>query len=724
MVDRMRRYLLSLLTTTFLYGSFSINAVYAQSVPSLNPEGNSVFSADNIEFNQELQIVTASGNVEIVQSGRILKADKVIYNVSQDSVVANGNIALLEPTGEVIFADKIELANELKTGTIKDIRVLFTDNSKLAAQSAVRVDENKIVMNKAVYSTCTICKEKTDADPLWQIKSDKVIHDKTKRTVTYENAVLEFFGVPVAYTPYFSHPDPTVKRESGFLAPSVFNSSNLGYGLIAPYYYVIDDTKDVTFTPMITTKEGVQIATEYRQAFENGEMELDGSLTYVDQRNSNNITTGSKEFQGHLRGVGEFDITKDWKWGFDVFATNNDTYLQKYNISNDDTLTSTAYVEGIRGRNYTKLSTYSFQGLQAGDTSGTTPFVPGWLEYSYVGEPDKYGARFNADIDALTLVRTSGQDTHRVSASGGWHLPFTSDSGQVFELNAALRGDTYYTQDQLQDPFDPTSPTSDNFSGRAIPSISLKWNYPFVRQSGNTRQTIEPIVEAVWSEAFGSNNLPNEDSLSFEFDDTNLFGSNRYAGLDRVEEGARLNYGVNFGFYGSEGGYSALMVGQSVYKSNRTGFAAGSGLENQLSDYVARLEIRPNDLFTYTHRVRVGQDDFSFARNEIDFSFGDDDNFLKIGYLDLAEVQAATGLQALHEVRTEGRVKLAEFWNAYGSYRRNLKSNGGSIAGLLGVEYLDECFGFALEVKRDFTRNQNLPPSTTVGFKIRLLPFN
>lgn len=593
----------------------------------------------------------------------------------------------------------------------------------LAAYSAVRESETKTVLNKAVFSSCSLCEEDPEADPLWQLKSSKVEHNKADQTIAYENAVLEFFGIPVFYTPYFSHPDPTVERKSGFLAPSAFESSRLGYGLSVPYYYVISEDKDMTITPLVTSKEGVQIATEYRQAFETGDMVLDASVTYVDERDRENIKTGDQEIQGHIRGIGEFALRDDWVWGYNFFATSHDTYLEKYDISDADTLTSTAYVQGLRGRNFTRLSAIAFQALNEEDDSGETPFVPGWLEYHYISEPDKVGSRFSVDVDALMLIRTEGQDTNRLSASAGWHLPHTSPSGQVMSLDATIRGDAYYSRDQLDDPFDPTSDTSESVTGRVIPAVSFKWSYPFVRSTGSVRQTVEPIVEAVWSESLGSKNTPNEDSLSFEFDDTNLFGFNRSAGLDSVEEGARLNYGVNFGFYGSEGGYTSFLIGQSLYESNDTGFSEGSGLENQTSDYVARLAIQPNEYFSYSQRVRIDQDDLSLARHELDMRLGSDKNWFELGYLSLADDQAAIGLESRHEIYVAGRVQLADFWSTYGSYRRDLEEND-SIEARAGLEYLDECFGFALEVKRDYTRDRDLKPETKVGVRIRLLPFN
>ncbi|WP_161315492.1 LPS-assembly protein LptD [Sneathiella litorea] len=698
----------------------------ADAVPTeLDTSKEALLTADEVTYFNTEQRVEATGNVEIVQGDRILRSDRVIYDIGADTVRAEGNVVLMDPTGNVLFADNMDLENELKTGAIRDFKLLFTDRSRLAAHDAVRETENRTVLNKAVFTSCEPCREDPTRAPIWQIKSEKVIHDRTEKTITYRNAFLEFFGVPIVYTPYFSHPDPTVDRESGFLAPTAFTSSILGYGVTTPYYYVISEDKDMTITPTITSKEGVQMAAEYRQAVKSGKFQFDGSLTYVDEVDDNNIETGDKEFQGHIRGDGQFRIDDTWVWGYDVFRTSHDTYLEKYDISDEDTLTSYAYLAGQRGRNYSQLSAYSFQGLTEDDDAGETPIVPGWWNYSFVGEPNSFGGRFSADADALAIYRTDGQDTDRFSLEGGYHIPYTTSNGQVITFDTSLRGDLYYAHDILADPDDPSSATDQNdFYGRVVPSASVKWRYPFVRQAGTIRQMVEPIVEGVWSDVLGDNDTPNEDSLSFEFDDTNLFGSNRYAGLDEVETGARVNYGINMGVYGASGGYTTLLFGQSYNFSNNTGFENGTGLEDQFSDYVARLEIRPAHYLQLVNRIRLDHDSLYLARNEVTMKMGRTDDWFNLGYVYLRDDVNSLSQNKREEVYIEGKTKVAEFWSVYGSYRRNLVNSGNSVDGTIGFEYLDECFGFTLEASRSFTRDRDVEPNTSISFKFRLLPFN
>ena len=124
-------------------------------------------------------------------------------------------------------------------------------------------------MKKSVFTTC---KKNTDKCPSWSISADEVVHKKEKKRLEYKNAWLEIYEVPVAYFPFFFHPDPSVKRQSGFLLPQFLNSSNLGFSTQIPYYIALDDDKDLTLSPRVYTNNNLFIQTEYRQAFKNSNL--------------------------------------------------------------------------------------------------------------------------------------------------------------------------------------------------------------------------------------------------------------------------------------------------------------------------------------------------------------------------------------------------------------------------------------------------------------------
>ena len=238
-----------------------------------------LFKADQLRHERKLGIVVGRGNVEISQGDRVLRADTVSYNQKTDTLTATGNVALMEQSGDVLFADHVELSGDFKNGIVENIRMLLSDDARFAAVGGRRVGGDVIEMRKVVYSPCRTCLG-SKTPPIWQIKAFSVKHDKSEKIIEYRDAFLEFFGIPVMYTPYLSHPDPTVKRKSGFLAPRYGNDSELGFLLEVPYYYNIAPDKDATVRPIITSKEGVVLAGEYRQRFAKGRIKFEGSATH------------------------------------------------------------------------------------------------------------------------------------------------------------------------------------------------------------------------------------------------------------------------------------------------------------------------------------------------------------------------------------------------------------------------------------------------------------
>jgi LPS-assembly protein len=280
----MRR--LALLLATF--ACLSSAAAMAREPAGIEPEETqsgeqAVISADEITYDDTLNSVFATGNVEVAYSERIMLADNVRYNRNEDSVVASGNIVLLEPSGEVVFAEYVELKDELRSGVIENIRILLSDDSRFAANGARRIDGRKTIMRKAVYSPCAVCAENSDRPPLWQLKASTIIHDQEEKNIAYTNAWLELFGIPVFYTPYLTHPDPTVERRSGLLAPRIGSSRVFGGFSRMPLFLAFTDSIDMTVEPIVTAREPPILALEYRQRFNSGLIEFSGSGTKADR---------------------------------------------------------------------------------------------------------------------------------------------------------------------------------------------------------------------------------------------------------------------------------------------------------------------------------------------------------------------------------------------------------------------------------------------------------
>ncbi|MCZ6840124.1 MAG: LPS assembly protein LptD [Alphaproteobacteria bacterium] len=678
-----------------------------------------VMRADDVAYDSRQGIVIATGNVEVAQNDRILLADRIIFYIQTNTVKASGNVTLLEPTGEVLFAEEVELTDEMKEGVMRDIRIILTDNSRMAANGAVRSGGYRTEMRQAVYSPCNLCPDNPDAAPLWQLKAARVVHDQRRQEIEYSDVVLEAFGVPIAYTPFFSHPDPTVKRRSGFLTPTYGSSSELGITLQVPYYFNLAPNRDLTLAPIFTTDEGPVFIGEYRARTESGEYLLAGSITYPESRGLNGETIGGNEVRGHIEGTGAFRLTDVWSWGYQLDRSTDDTYLRRYNFSNEDTLTSRLYLEGIDGRNYAAINGYAFQGLLADDDSGLTPLVLPIADYNLILDNGLFGGNYTFDANLMSLSRSGGTDTRRISLDGGWHLPFLGSAGDIYTLSAQLRGDLYWVDD-LAKQEQPDS--SDEITGRIVPSLSLDWRYPWIRQAGTTRQIIEPIAKISVS-PYGGNpdGIPNEDSQDFEFDDTNLFDLMRFPGLDRVEGGPRASYGLRMGVFGISGGRTTAFIGQSYRVKADSTFEKGSGLEDNFSDFVGRVNISPSDFVDIAYRFRLDHDDLSPRRSEVTLSGGPDWLRVNLGYLSLddAPENLNDDVDAREEINAAARFRFDSNWSISAVGRHNLTTNN-TIGYRFGIDYEDECLIFSTRFVRSFTRDRDVEPSSSILFVITL----
>lgn len=703
-----------------LFVSVGLSPALAQSE---QPGLPALLKADEITHDRDLDIVTATGNVEISQGERILRADSISFNRRANLVSASGNVSLLEPSGDIVFADYIELTDDLKEGIIQDFRAVLADRTRLAAVSARRADGRITTARKVVYSPCELCKEDPSRAPLWQLKAARVTHDQETRQITYGDAWMEIAGVPVFYTPYLSHPDGTVKRESGFLAPDIGTSSVLGQFTVIPYFYAISPSADVTVEPMFLTKDNPVLGGEYRQRTAHGRFSATASITNAKRRDDNNAEIPGNDVRGHLKGEGLFDINDDWRWGFDVARATDDTYLQRYKLFNryrfldQNTLTSNVFAEAFRGRDYAAANAYAFQDLRPQDTSGLTPLVLPLLQYNAIGEPGPYGGRFSFDANALSIYRTEGTRTQRTAVQGGWEIPYIASTGEIYTLSARLLGAAYHVANAGQ-PGD-TTVTSDGTPARLFPQVSLGWRYPLVRSDGTFRTLIEPVAAIVAAPVLGDQSrFPNEDSRGFDLDTTNLFRPNRFTGIDRLEGGQRVNYGFNADIARFTGGRAAVSIGQSYRLQEQAAFPTGSGLEDRFSDIVGRLYFSPHPWFATSYRFQLDKDDFEAQRSLVDLSLGPRALRASVSYTFLDRTTQTVQPFDIEQVSTVVSANLTPYWRVQVRDVRSLSDDAGQLLGDVALIYEDECLLAGVDFSRRRIGNRDNPPDDAIIFRV------
>lgn len=701
-----------------------------------------VITADELVFDQNTNLVTARGNVEISQGARILRADEVTYNRETQVVTATGSVVLAEPNGDVYFSDRAEITDDLKNGFVERVAVLMADNSRLAGSTATRQNGEITIVNDAVYSPCQACEDDPNGPLLWQIRAEKVTHDSVAHDIIYNDATLEFFGVPVFYTPYFRHPDPTVERRSGFLPPTFGTSTVLGGFFTAQYYQDIAPNQDATFMATVTGEAGVVLGGEYRYRFDNALISIEGSINRSNLELENvgtdvtDLATGEggDAWRGHVFANALFNWDEHWRSGAEIRWTSDDDYLETFHYDSDDVLQSRVYTEGFYGLSYISVEALAFQDLR--DSKGTSPTVGPWINGNYMGEPGDapLGGQWFVNASLLNLWRdgtptesrpTAGLDTTRFSVQAGWQRELYTDFGLVVTGRASVRGDFYWS-DQLPDPEPEGSELTrdDVQSARFYPVGTLIARYPFVGPLdtpwGMYQQLIEPVVGITVAPTVDpETDIPNNDSADPEFDDINLFSDNRFPGLDRVEGGQRITYGIRYGIFGSDGTSSTIFLGQSHRFQVDPSFSQSSGLYDEWSDIVGRVTLNPAPWVSVDWRFRLDNEDLEARRQSVVATVGPSWLKLNASYSYLSVEGNDDLLTDQEQIRLGFNAQLDRYWSAAGSISYDIADE--NLYGYrAGLRYADECFIFGVSVERRYSTNEELNGEVTAYVTIGL----
>lgn len=676
--------------------------------PVPDPQDQVGFLADTVTYNDTVQNITAEGNVEITQKDKIVRADQIVYHLTTDKVEAVGNVSLTDSSGDVHFADRVELEKQFSSGYIKRLRSILADGSRIKAEEGRRIDGTVIIMKNASYTACEPCKAHPERSPLWQITADQVTHDNQDHSISYEDAKLEIYGVPVAYTPYFSHPDGTIKQKSGFLPPSFSLDSQLGLGVASRYYYAISPSEDATVGARFFSKTAPQLLGEYRKRFKDAFLKFEGGTTYSNRKDSvgDETITTDDEVRGHFFGEGLWELDKKWRTGFKTQLTTDDQYLRQYDVSSEDILQNEIYAERFDQRDYFVVRALGFQDVRVSDRSADQPNILPEFQLSQYGDPRKFfGGRWSFDLSGLGLTRKgNGQDVGRLSSTIGWQRRDIAPVGFVNKIDASVRGDYYSISDR--DETSLVGGTGGPNAARVYPLIQDTLSYPLVRDFDSSRVVVEPTVALTLStNAKNDTGIPNEDSQDVQIDALNIFSPDRFPGIDRVEDRSHLTYGARTGLYENDGDKIETFLGQSFRFENRDNpFPDGSGLSDQKSDLVGQIITSYRDRFTLDYNFQLASDSLRSERHELNTFAALGDLSLSATYL-YARALEGTDLDSSREqIYGSAAYLLNPEWKVYSAARYDFSAEDEGLRYTdLGLGYEGQCFNVLTRARRNFT---------------------
>ena len=687
-----------------------VASAQAQPAPAL--EQTVDFSADQVIYDSEADVVTADGEVRMQRDGQYLAADQVVWNRKTDEVRAKGNVVLLTPQGDKLIGEDALLTNEMRDAAVSNLMVVLESGGRVAAQRGSRRGEITTLEN-AIYSPCPVT---TDAGcpkrPSWAITAAQVVDDPATGKVVFRGGRMQLFGITLPLLPVFSISRGN-EGSTGWLVPDISLSTKKGFELALPFHWQIQSSRDLTLTPHLYTGVLPAIEVKYRELNSLGAYQVGGFLTYGKIDNINpDITSTHHGIRAYFEANGKFQLDPLWSITSSLRAATDKTVTRRYDITTDDRLRNVVNVERISPDSYISIAGWAFEGLRQEDKQKTIPIALPAIDARFRLN-DIAGGRIELQANSLSILRIEGQDTQRAFASAEWDLRRLTPWGQEFTLTAYGRGDIYHT-DNAASTAVPIYRGIDGWHARAIGALAADIQWPFVGPLFGGIQRLTPRVQLVLTPPTSNLDIPNEDARSVDLEDSNLFALNRFNGYDRWEDSSRVTYGLDWSLDRPNLSIDST-IGQSVRLRNDLDiFPEGTGLNSRISDIVGRTRIRYGRFIDITQRYRIDKSNFAVRRNEVDLTIGTQQTYAQVGYLRLNRNidPAIEDLRDKEELRLAARVLFRRYWSIFGATVIDLTDKSEDPLSLadgwqpvrhrLGIQYEDDCLQVGFTWRRDY----------------------
>jgi LPS-assembly protein len=725
-------------------------------------DGPMLVQASEIKYDYTNNTVSAVGSVQAYYRGASIEADELIYDQKSKRLRAQGNVRLSEPDGKITYGQLIDLSDDYRDGFVDSLRLETVEDTRFAAARADRSAANYTVLQNGVYTACLPCADDPKKPPLWQVRAARIIHDQGEKMLYFEDARIEFFGMPLAYVPFMSAPDPTVKRKSGFLFPTLSDTTQYGFGIRIPYFWALAPSYDLTVSTNVTTRQGPLFEADWRQRLIEGSYSIKAAGIfqadpgYFALRDGPQSATAST-FRGAIQTAGQFALNDQWVWGWTGLLMTDTQFLFDYQLSQftgsfDPFRTGVAaegvsqlYLTGAGERSYFDIRTIYYYGFSELDNQKQIPIIHPVLDYSNVLPQQVFNGelsyKFNltsltrqdAEFNAITqgaadqnlcasnnpavltpnncLLRGIAGTYTRTSGEADWRRTLVTDNGQMITPFVRARGDVASLEAQNAPGMSTYIPTGQSEPARFMPAAGVVYRYPFVDVEPWGTQTVEPIAQLILrpnETAIGK--FPNEDAQNLVFSTANLFSIDKFSGWDRVEGGGRVNAGLQYTAQVNRAGSLTMLFGESYQLYGTNSYSAidlsntglESGLDKTFSDYVGSVTYQPNQVFSFAARGRFDQVTFTPQRVELEGRANFERWTLQLLYGDYAAQPQIGFLNRREEILAGASFKVTQNWVLIGSARYNLAA-GQFDQTRLGLGYVDDCLLLSFNYYSYFT---------------------
>ena len=695
--------------------------------------------ADELYYDENKSILKATGDVQIndVINDINIKTDEVYYNIPKeiiqselttviksypnnqikvegfiytlkDKLIKMKNIEMIDGDNNLFKLEKSFLNINTNKLIGKDVSINLNnksfnkENEPRFKGNSITVSEDETIIKKSIFTTC----KKSDKCPPWQMSAEEIRHDKKSKTINYKNAFLKIYDVPVFYFPKFFHPDPSVTRQSGFLIPKIQDSSSLGAALNLPYFLVLSNNKDLTFSPRLYTKNKYLVQSEFRHVDKNSKNIIDFSVL-KNKKNSKNHFFLESENKLNFEKFDESSLS------IKLENTSNETYLKTYKlesplIKNENLLNSYINIDLSRDDLVFSANAQVYEDLTKNKSDRFEFILPNFnLEKqldnntNFDGEfkliSDGYMKNYNTNIDEKVFIND---------------LIFNSDdivnnTGILSEYNFIIKNVT------------TDSKNSDTYKNKLDSSISsmleYKSSYPMKKETNNYKNILRPQA----SVRVGTNQIFNYKNNNQRSSIEDIYGVYRSGSNKSLEEGVSLTYGANFEKY-KKSDLDKKILGVEIANVLRLEenqkIARNSALDEKISDFLGRLEYDPIDAINIEYDFSI-KNNFKEQNYELlsttfkvnnfltTFEYLNEENtFDKESYLANTTTYSFDNSNDISfKTRKNKKTKLTEFYN-------------------LIYQYTNDCLTAAIEYRKDYYSDRDLTPEESIFLKLTIIP--
>jgi LPS-assembly protein len=672
--------------------------------------------SDSLEITGDTRLI-ADGNVEVFFKGRRLKASRIVYDQATGRLEITGPIVLTEETGNVlILASQAEIAADLSEGILTSARLVLNQQLQLSAARMFHIGGKSTTMETVAASSCKVCAG--NPTPLWEIRARRVVHDELERQITFDHAQFRLAGVPVFYIPRLRMPDPTLKRATGFMMPSLRTTSELGSGLKFPYFITLGRSADLTLTPYLTSSGSTTLDLRYRQVFATGQIEMNGAVT------SDSLVPG--QTRGYFFVDGNFTLPLGFGLTIKGQTVTDPAYLLDYGVASLDRLDSRIVASRTRRNEHISARIISFQTLRDSEDDTTIPSIISDLTFHRRFSLGVLGGEGGLRFQTHNHTRSStsmfdgldsdsiadGRDMGRISARIDWRRSLFLPMGIEATVLGEATADAYSVS---QDAVYQGKTTRTHGSA----GVELRWPWVKVGTKGASH-VIEPVAQFIWSSS-DTETLPNEDSVLVEFDEGSLFQLDRFPGADAVERGPRANLGISWTRHDPDGWNMGVTLGRVYREADLGQFGPGSGLDGIRSDWLASVNFDLANGIALTARA-VFDDDLALTKGETRLALNGPKTALSTSMIWAVADLTENRPDPTQEVTFDASRKLGANWTGKLSGRYDFVADRGTVAGF-GAEYLNECLRFGVSLSRRFTSSTSVTPTTDFSLSLDLVGF-